>query len=133
MFSAQPTTSISTQVMRYSVTGLVNTGLGLGLIFVLHKSFGVNVITANAVGYGLGWLLSYGLNRTWTFHNQSRVRDSLPAYLVLVLTAFVANIAIIYGLQAAGASYWAAQIAGTAFYSVSVFIGAKYVIFRLRK
>ena len=125
--------SLSTQLVRYAATGLLNTGLGLGVIFTLYGGFGSNVVTANAAGYGFGWLLSYGLNRSWTFTHHGRMRDSLPAYLALVLVAFIANIGVIYTIQATGVPYWIAQIVGTAFYSAAVFIGAKYVIFVHRK
>ena len=129
MMTAPQPMRLSTQLWRYVVTGLVNTGIGLAVIFALRLGAGVDLVVSNAVGYAVGWLISYGLNRNWTFGHSGRMRRSLPAYLVLVLAAFGANIAIISTLTAHGLAYVPAQIVGAGFYSIAVFIGAKYVVF----
>lgn len=120
---------LAVQIRRYAVTGLINTGLGLAVILALHLGAGVGLVSANAAGYGAGWLVSYALNRSWTFGHAGAIRRSLPAYLVLVVVAFVANIWLISRLLSLGLPYVTAQIAGAVFYSVAVFAGAKHVVF----
>lgn len=121
--------SLSVQVWRYVVVGLINTGLGLAVILALHLGAGVDLVLSNAAGYGLGWLVAYGLNRSWTFGHRGRIDRTLPVFLILVLVAFVANILIISILQSLNTPYLFAQIAGTLFYSVAVFLGARHVVF----
>ena len=120
---------MSIQIRRYIATGLVNTVLGLAVIFVLRLWVGLDLVIANASGYAAGWLVSYGLNRNWTFYHSGRISRSLPAYLALALAAFAINIASISTLVAHGMPYVPAQIIGVVLYSTIVFVGAKYVVF----
>jgi putative flippase GtrA len=120
---------LSRQLWRYAATGVLNTGLGLAVIFSLHLGAGLDIPAANAIGYAVGWLVSYAVNRSWTFGHRGRIGPSLLAYAALVLAAFAANIALISTALAWGLPYIPAQLLGVAFYSVAVFIGAKHVVF----
>lgn len=117
------------QLWRYAVTGLINTGVGLAIILILHLSLGVDVIIANATGYGAGLLVSFALNRAWTFASRRSVLATGAAYAGLVGLAFALCIALISALQLINLPYVAAQLLGTALYSVIVFVGARHVIF----
>jgi len=120
---------LSKQLLRYVITGLVNTGLGLLVILTMHLGFDVNVIASNAVGYGVGLLCSFTLNRSWTFESEKNILGAGLKYIVLIGIAFSLCLLTLTSLQSAGASYLAAQILGTALYSIIVFLGAKYVVF----
>lgn len=120
------------QIGRYAASGLVNTGLGLAVIFGLHLGAGLAIAPANAAGYAVGWTVSYVLNRSWVFGDGAPALRTAPAFLLLVLAAFAGNLAIIYGLKSAGLPYGPAQLAGTAFYSIAVFLGARHVVFTER-
>ncbi|WP_176438484.1 GtrA family protein [Actibacterium lipolyticum] len=117
------------QIGRYILIGLLNTGVGLAVIFALHVGAELSLAVSNAVGYFIGWLLSYVLNRSWTFAHSGSMARSLPLYLLVVLVAFGVNLLVIVGLQAQGIPYVVAQISGAAIYSILTFIGAKIVVF----
>ena len=117
------------QLWRYGATGLANTALGYGLIMVCVYALGSSIIVANLVGYGAGWCLSYALNKRWTFQHAGSVGRSALGFLVLVALAFVGNLAVTIALTRAGLPYPAAQILGTACYSVAVFAGLKWMVF----
>ena len=56
---------------RYVATGAINTVLGLAVIWALLRA-GVPDVPANGFGYVGGLLVSFLLNRTWTFEQASR-------------------------------------------------------------
>ena len=62
------------QFLRYSLVGLLNTALGLLVIWGLMLA-GFGPYSANVAGYAVGLVLSFFLNRAWTFHAQ---RESWP-------------------------------------------------------
>lgn len=129
MRDASTAGALSVQIGRYAVSGLANTALGLGVIFALHGWAGLGVVPSNVVGYLLGWILSYGLNRNWTFAHRGDMRRSFPAFIALVLGAFLVNIALVSGLTSAGLTFLVAQLAGAFCYSLIVFIGSRHVVF----
>lgn len=117
------------QIWRYAFTGLINTGLGLFVILILHVGLAVGLMVSNAIGYGVGLLCSFTLNRSWTFSSQTNILAAGVKYLVIVGIAFALCISLITSLQATNTPYLVAQILGTTLYSVTVFLGAKYVVF----
>ncbi len=121
--------SLWRQIWRYGLTGMVNTGVGLAVILILHMGFGAGLLISNAAGYGVGLLIAFTLNRAWTFASNANVVSSGLKFAALVAVAFAVNMALITSLQAAAVPYVFAQISGVAAYSVLVFVGAKYVVF----
>jgi putative flippase GtrA len=117
------------QVWRYAVTGVINTALGLLVILILHVVLNVGLVVSNAVGYGVGVVCSFLLNRSWTFSSQAKILSAGSKYLATVGIAFAVCITVLTSLQAAGTTYLVAQIIGTFLYSIIVFLGAKYVTF----
>ena len=130
MTAAAPGRSLVEQAWRYAATGVANTAFGLSVIVALHIWGQIGVTVANATGYLFGLLLSYVLNRNWTFAHGGSARKTLPRYLALVLGAFGVNLLMINCLQAAEVAYLPAQLAGTSVYSLLVFLGARSVVFR---
>lgn len=130
MTTAAPGRNLAGQAWRYAATGAANTALGLSVIVALHTWGQIGVTAANAIGYLFGWLVSYVLNRNWTFAHGGSARKTLPLYLALALGAFGINLLTISWLQAAELPYLLAQLAGTSVYSMLVFLGARLVVFR---
>lgn len=89
-----PAQSIA-QLVRYGLVGVSNTVVTLASYAMLIR-VGTPSPLASAIGFGLGALNGYRLNRRWTF----RVRAGGPAMLLRYL-----------GLQAAGAAMSAAGVA----------------------
>lgn len=118
-----------TQMLRYGATGLLNTGLGLAVIIVLYKVAGLPLLVANLLGYSLGLLVSFTLNRAWTFAHDGDLGRSALLYVVLVGFAFGLSFAVLSTLLALGLPYGPAQLAGVLSYSATVFWGARHVVF----
>ncbi|MBN1326607.1 MAG: GtrA family protein, partial [Candidatus Cloacimonetes bacterium] len=59
------------QLTKFGLVGVCNTLITLGTIFLLMKIGRVHYIPANIVGYTLGFLNSFILNKIWTFRSKS--------------------------------------------------------------
>jgi putative flippase GtrA len=60
-------------LMRYLLVGVANTLVGLSTIYFAMYILQLGVVSANAFGYSIGILLSFALNKTWTFSNGDHV------------------------------------------------------------
>jgi len=86
------------------MVGVVNTGVDLGLFTFLFYILTWPLLAANAGGFVPAVLVSFALNKTWTFADTSRGRVVLRRALAFALVAVV-------GLVIGSAVIWlAAQI-----------------------
>jgi putative flippase GtrA len=53
--------------IRFGLAGALNTVSDFAILNVLAMLFGVSIIIANTISTGLCMLMSFGLNRKWTF------------------------------------------------------------------
>ena len=59
-----------TYLSRYLAVGVINTLVGYGLIFLLMYQFEYSPEISNLIGYGVGLIFSYSLNRNYTFKSK---------------------------------------------------------------
>jgi putative flippase GtrA len=88
--------------LKFLLAGLINTGVGAGLMFVMYNAFGLGYWLSSAVNYVVGSVLSFFLNKYWTFN--------VRKWSLYMVIAFAATIVISYFL--------AYKIARTAIYHV---------------
>jgi putative flippase GtrA len=53
--------------LRFVVGGVINTVVGLGIIYGCKYFLEMNNVLANIAGYVVGLTVSFALNSTWTF------------------------------------------------------------------
>jgi putative flippase GtrA len=75
-------------LVRFIIAGLINTAIGSGLMFILFNCFGVSYWLSSAANYVVGSIVSFFLNKYFTF----KVRR-WSAYMV---AAFALNIAVCF-------------------------------------
>ncbi|MEL6609126.1 MAG: GtrA family protein [Pseudomonadota bacterium] len=117
------------QLVRYGLTGVLNTAVGYGIVVTCVYAWGFSIFAANVAGYAVGWTLAFYLNRSWTFNHSGDAARSAVAFVVLAGSAFLANVLITYGLVGGGVSYPVAQLVGAVTYSGLVFVGLRTVVF----
>jgi putative flippase GtrA len=86
---------LSLSLVRFVLTGVLNTLVGLGAIFALKWFAGLNDTIANALGYALGLLVSYLVNSRWTFRYRQSLLAVLPQYLLVILLAYLTNLVVV--------------------------------------
>ncbi len=84
---------------RFTMVGAVNTALTLAIFNVLIAA-GMRAAFANAVGYGVGIINSFAMNRRWTFADRRHlpIARTLPRFVAVNLI----GLALTTGLVAAG-------------------------------
>lgn len=95
-------TAILRTGLRFGLVGLANTAVGLGTILAMLAA-GLGDYAANMCGYAVGLVVSFVLNRTWTFGIRGAVawREAL-AFLLAVAVSYLVNLGLLGTMRALG-------------------------------
>jgi putative flippase GtrA len=84
------------QLLRFAAVGVLNTGVGYAVIFACMYLVGLGAVTSNVIGYAVGLVVSYVLNRTFTFRSAAAPSRCEAARFVLTfLLAYLVNLAVL--------------------------------------
>jgi putative flippase GtrA len=83
-------------VIRYGLVGLLGTALHFGSVIALVEGAGLDPVPASALGFVLVLVVSYILNRTWTFRARSGGRRQFAVYSAVSLLGLGLNSAIMF-------------------------------------
>jgi putative flippase GtrA len=120
------------QVARYGVVGIANTIVGLGCILVGKAVLALPDLTANALGYSVGLLQSYLLNRSWTFGHSQNSWTSLWRFLAVAACGYVVNLCcMLVAIDRLGMNSYLGQLLGMGAYVIFVFFGSRNFAFGL--
>jgi len=75
-------------LLKFIIVGCANTIVGASLMFVLYNVFGLGYWISSTVNYTIGSILSFFLNKYWTFN--------VRKWSVFMVIVFVVNIVISY-------------------------------------
>ena len=122
--------------LKFILVGIANTVVGAGLMFVMYNCFGMGYWISSAANYVVGSILSFFLNKYWTFKVR---RWSLYMAISFVLTIAIsyflaykiARTAICYALadQSQKVRDNAALLAGMCLFTGLNYIGQRYIVF----
>lgn len=118
------------QLLRFAAVGVVNTALGYAVIFACMYLVGLGAVTSNVIGYAVGLIVSYLLNRSFTFRSAAPPRREIIRFVAIFLLAYLANLAtLVLLIRHAGVHEGVAQlIAGVVYFALS-FVLNKYYVF----
>lgn len=86
------------EIVRYLVTGSLSVALNLLIIYVLTEAFGVHYLLSICVCFVTVTLISFYLNRIWTFRKRGGAVPPDLARFVLVTLAQMAVSLVFCGL-----------------------------------
>jgi putative flippase GtrA len=122
---------------RFIAVGFVNTGIGAALMFCLYNLFGWSYWAASAANYTVGSIVSFFLNKYFTFNARH--------WSVYMIAAFILTIAfscfIAYSISRSVATYLlrntpqkfrenAALFTGMCLFTGINYIGQRYFVFK---
>jgi putative flippase GtrA len=113
--------------VRFVIVGLANTAVGFGVIMALQFGLQAPPHLANAGGYAVGFVVSFALNRTFTFADRGRLGPAAARFAIAALAAFVLN-----QVGRAGAAPVIAQGVAAISYTLSLFVLCRLWVFRAR-
>lgn len=117
------------QALKFGATGLINTAVGLSIIFAA-MALGVHYALANALGFGVGMIVSYRLNKTWVFADDPARNRALIFGLCLGIAYLCNLVVLLISVERFNVPEGWAQLFGNIVYSIISFIGMKTVVFK---
>lgn len=118
------------QIFRFSIVGLINTIVAYSIIFVLMY-IGKPPELSNLIGYFVGIILSYNLNRRYTFKSKASYLRSVPMFFMAISVAYVVNFLMLeMCLYVLNINPFISQIIGGVFYTTTGFFLMKFIAFR---
>ena len=116
--------------LRFILVGAVNTTLGLSVIFAAKGILGLDDFVSNLLGYSFGLLISFFLNRKWTFSHHGHISPAIVRFGVAFLLSYIANLMTVYGLRdGVGLNSYLAQALGVAPYTLIFYFTSRYYVF----
>ena len=116
---------------RFASVGVVNTFAGLAFIYIA-RGLGLGEVGANATGYVVGLVLSFGLNRHWTFDHRGPALTRALRFALVMLLAWLANLAVLLGLLRGGVTAALAQAGAVLPYAAISYLGCRWWVFSNR-
>lgn len=120
------------QLLRYIVVGVLNTLLGYSIIFACMYLLVMTPEASNVAGYAVGLVISYVLNRHYTFNSLQKRRKEIVRFVTVFVVAYALNFAalliLIYQL---GLHKGASQVVAGIVYVVASFLMNKYYVFKV--
>jgi len=122
------------QFSRFLVVGVFNTLIGYCVIFACMYLGRMSPETSNAAGYTVGLVISYILNRNYTFNSrQDRFGESIRFFIVFVI-AYASNFMVLMILiHNLGIHKGVSQIFAGLIYIVTSYLTNKYYVFKIPK
>lgn len=117
-------------VVKFALVGFLNTAVGL-VIVMTALALDFNDFAANALGYGLGLVVSYCLNRYWTFAAKAPPSlNELTLFGCAFAIAYSANLLVLAAFRAEGfIDQPLAHFSGLAVYSALFYALSRNVVF----
>jgi len=115
------------QFLTFNLVGIVNTLFGFSIIFTL-MFLGMSALASNFIGYFLGAILSYTLNKKYTFKSDTKDKTEALKFFTVLLISYLINLMTLQWLLTFLNPY-SAQFISAIVYTLSSFILVKLFVF----
>ncbi len=117
--------------LRFLLVGVVNTLVGLSIIYAAKALLGMGDGWANACGYAVGVCVSFTLNRRWTFSHRGATAPAALRFLVVVAIAYAMNLlTVMLCIHGLAMNSYLAQALGVPPYTLTAFALSRLWAFR---
>ena len=126
--------------ITFLIVGVVNTLFGTIIMFVLYNAFGCSYWVSSFCDYFFGSILSYFLNKHFTFHYQGTDWRSIVKFALNIIVCYLIAYSLALPLTRAAleSMHWSktvvenvAMIVGTGLFMVINYLGQKFFAFAL--
>ena len=132
-------TLLNREVLTFLVVGVVNTLFGTAIMLVLYNVFGCSYWVSSFCDYFFGSILSYFLNKHFTFHYQGTDWRSIVKFALNIIVCYLIAYSLALPLTRAAleSMHWSktvvenvAMIVGTGLFMVINYLGQKFFAFK---
>ncbi len=122
------------QAIRFSLVGFINTTIGLMAIYFAIEVLNATPYIANAIGYVIGFIVSFILNNLWTFRNTNPLLEVLPRYMITLIISYILNLLVLtIAIKNLNTDPFISQLFGVSAYTLTMFLSCKYYVFKRLK
>ena len=132
-------TLLNREVLTFLVVGVVNTLFGTAIMLVLYNVFGCSYWVSSFCDYFFGSILSYFLNKHFTFHYQGTDWPSIVKFALNIVVCYLIAYSLAlpltrYALESMHFSKVIveniAMLVGTVLFMVINYLGQKFFAFK---
>lgn len=76
---------------RFLLVGVINTIIGLSIMFIFLNLFGWTYWLATFLGNSIGSGISYVLNRSFTFNSNINGSKGIPRFFIVILSCYIVS------------------------------------------
>lgn len=116
--------------LRFAAVGAVATAVHYSVMIALAELGGMHPVWATVCGFAVGAVVSYVLNRRFTFAAKPAFGAGLAKFLVVIGIGAVINAGIVAAFVGAGVHYMIGQVIATGLVLIWNFAGARLLVFR---
>ena len=80
---------LDVKLFKFLLVGVINTVFGAGIMFVLYNLFGVSYWISSICNYVFGGILSFFLNKFFTFQNNKKSVKQIVLFVLTILTCYL--------------------------------------------
>ena len=124
------------QILKFLLVGIVNTAVGAGLMFTLYNFARCSYWFSSAMNYIAGGMVSFFLNKHFTFQNKEKSLSQLIIFILNTATCYLIAyigakniIRLVLGSLEKTKRDNIALLCGMCLYSVLNFLGQKFIVF----
>ena len=77
------------KLLKFLIVGVANTLVGAGLMFLLYNVFGCSYWISSACNYIVGGILSFFLNKFFTFQNKQKSAKQILFFIALLVVCYL--------------------------------------------
>lgn len=128
---------IDGKTIKFLIVGVVNTLFGAAIMFGLYNLVGCSYWLSSAANYFFGSILSFFLNKSFTFGNKDSLRNTVPKFVLNTLICYLlayglAKPAVLYLLEGSPAAIQEnlAMFVGMCLFTGFNYIGQRYFAFK---
>jgi putative flippase GtrA len=122
--------SVAREFVRFATVGVAATGAHYMVLIALKELAGVDPVSATVIGFAVGAVVSYVLNRRFTFATRPAFASGLAKFAAIAVVGAFINAGIFALLLAQGLYYLVAQVIATLVVLVWNYAGARLIVFR---
>ena len=87
------------QAVKFGIVGVINTLLSLAIIWILTKKIGCSEVLSNFVGYFVGLINSFFLNRKWTFGSKGNMLGGAVRFFIVFVICYLLQLGVLLYLN----------------------------------
>ncbi len=121
------------KIIRYLISGGTAAAISIGLLFVFTHYAHIWYLTSSILSYTIAFLVSFTLQKFWTFRNTSLElwRRQISIYFVIFLANVFLNTLIVYCfVEYGGVHYLTSQIIAAGLIAIASFFLYKHLVFK---